>query len=368
MKSQHLASLLILVACHAVAEPRDFEIPKRSMTHSERWRPLDLNDLPPPRTFAAIARAGASTLLFGGLGAEGPLGDGWRWDGERWTRLGAEGAPSPRVGHVCVWSGERLCVWGGASPRRPRGDGACWDPVTDRWTPITSENAPSPRARAGAAVHGGRVVIFGGEDAEGEGLADGAIYDPVRDLWTPLPEGGPRPRIAPWILSARGLLALGGGEGEALALGGDDGAWLDLSGPRWIPLAWVDGPLAREGALVVLSDETVISIGEHTRRFDLASGVWRVVEGRGAPSRRWSAAGAAVPGGAVVWGGVDGVRTLDDGARYDLATDRWSALPREGAPSPRQDATAFYDGAQLIVLWGRDAEGLRADGFALAMP
>ena len=119
--------------------------------------------------------------------------------------------------------------------------------------------------------------------------------------------------------------------------------------------------------MVARGADALIAVGERVWRFSAQDGVWRPSHADGAPARRWSAAVAAVPGGVAVWGGIDGARALSDGARYDLATDRWIPLPAQPAMTPRSDATAFFDGARLLVLWGADGARLLTDAWTIEL-
>lgn len=367
MSNIPLFLVLVSLGC-VVAEARGSGVRPRTMKDPPRWSQIEAGQGPTPRLFASVTPCGEFVAIVGGVGADGAaVSDSWRWRDGVWVPLPREGAPSPRVGHAAVWTGDRLCVWGGAVGRGGVNDGACWRAADDRWVPMRSDGAPSPRRRHALAWVGGRVMVFGGEDDDGETLGDGALYDPARDVWTSLPEGGPRPRADAWLVPYGGRVAVGGGVGEALALGADDGAWFDPSANLWVAFDVRGGPAAAEGAVIVGAAGGLLALGEAVSRFDPAQGSWRARSDAGAPSRRWSAAAAEVPGGAVVWGGVDGSVRLGDGARYDLEADRWSPLPADGAPSARQDALAFFDGARLVILWGSNEAGLLADGYTLPL-
>jgi len=363
MRRSMLLVLLLEARCAFADAPRG-GVSAVPMAELRGWARVTWAVGPSPRRFASVTHTAAGVVLFGGVDAQGPVADPWRWSEGVWRRLAAENGPSPRAGHVAVWAAGRLCVWGGAAGRALRGDGACWDPVTDRWRAISGDGAPSPRRRAGASAIGGELVIFGGFDAEGEALGDGARYDPLADRWTSLPEGGPAPRADANLITHGQRVAVLGGVGEALALGGDDAAWFDLETEAWQRLGGAGGPLAREGAVWVKGAAATVALGERAWRFDDGTG-WRPTGEGEVPTRRWSASACPVPEGVVIWGGIDGARVLNDGARYDAAADRWTSLPSRDAPSPRQDALCFYDDGALHLLWGSDGDALLTDTFTL---
>lgn len=354
---------LLAEGCAFADAPRGVVSPM-PMEERRGWSRATWSEGPTPRRFATVTRTPAGVVLYGGVGERGPVADPWRWFEGAWHRLAEGGAPSPRAGHVAVWVSGRLCVWGGAEGRAVRGDGACWDPDADRWRPISAAGAPTPRRRAGAAAVDGEMVVFGGLDAEGEPLGDGARYDPLGDRWIPLPDGGPAPRADATLVARGTRVAVLGGVGEALALGGDDDAWLDLTRGAWGRLRAGGGPLAREGAVLATGASVTVALGEQAWRLDEVAG-WALAGEGDPPTRRWSASACEVPGGVVIWGGIDGARTLNDGARFDAAAGRWSALPAGDAPSPRQDALCFYDAGALHLLWGSDGGSLRTDAFTL---
>jgi hypothetical protein len=54
------------------------------------------------------------TVLFGGAGSTGALGDTWVYDGVRWQELAAPG-PSPRIGPAMAYDAarDRIVLFGG---------------------------------------------------------------------------------------------------------------------------------------------------------------------------------------------------------------------------------------------------------------
>lgn len=353
-----------LVGCLVAQDPSPVVRPA-AMRAAPRWSPWEVAPRPPARRFASVTPTPQGVVIFGGLGRDGPLGDGWRWDGDAWTSLPSEGAPTPRAGHTAVWAGDRLCVWGGV----PSGEGACWAPGASAWRPMSTIDAPSARSGHSAIWTGAALMVFGGKDSEGEALSDGALYDPRTDVWRALPDGGPKARWGAVLArdASSGRVALWGGAGESLALGGDDAAWFDPRGPRWEPLATEGAPLLGSGPQSVVGAQGIVVLAAEPARFDHADGRWRRTSRDGAPPARVSTTTLTAPDVAVFWGGLDADGPRGDGAAYHVREDRWIPLPTEGAPSARSDATGFWDGRVARVLWGADARGLCDDAYTLAL-
>src|SRR5439155_1608499 len=57
----------------------------------------------------------------------------------------------------------------------------------------------------------------------------------------------------------------------------------------------------------------------------------------------------------IIWGGDDGVNTLNTGGRYSPSTDTWTATSTTNAPVGREAYTAVWTGSEMIVWGGNDA-------------
>jgi hypothetical protein len=78
-------------------------------------------------------------VVFGGLGAEGFLGDTWGWDGVEWKKLSDRG-PEPRAMGYMAYdrARDRIVLFGGRKgwPDGDLGDTWEWDGAT--WTRVGS--------------------------------------------------------------------------------------------------------------------------------------------------------------------------------------------------------------------------------------
>ncbi|MBM4062068.1 MAG: hypothetical protein FJ265_13370 [Planctomycetes bacterium] len=188
----------------------------------------------------------AWTVLFGGAGASGYLGDTWSWDGSAWIQRAASG-PAARSGHTMAHDARRgrTVLFGGRDGGSFFGDTWEWDGST--WTQVPVAG-PAPRHRHGLAFDSqrGRSVLFGGAFASGY-LADTWEWDGA--VWfAHLFATGPSARQSPGI-------AYDAQRARSVLFGG-----LDASGPLgdtwdWDGLAWRHrssfGPTPRAGHAVV---------------------------------------------------------------------------------------------------------------------
>jgi hypothetical protein len=332
-----------------------------------RWARYDGPALPSARRYPSVTPAPGGAIVFGGLGASGPLDDAWRWDGARWEALVDGAPPAGRSAHAAVWTGDALCVWGGVGGGGVLGDGACWSAATRRWSTLGPDGAPAPRGGAASAWTARGWVIWGGRDAEDNDFADGALYDPSTGRWRALPEGGPRARHGAFTaVSPDGeKVLIWGGAGEALALGAEDAAVLDVGAWRWSRIDLADAPPARSAPVAVEVAGGLAAFGQDGAAvFEWGTARWRSVD----PSPlagRWGVTVVAVAHELIAWGGRDTAGLHRDGAVLDARTGRWTPLAADAATAARLDAVGLADDGQVLVLWGADAEGLRADGFAL---
>ena len=185
---------------------------------------------------------------------------------------------------------------------------AAYDPATNRWRRLTP-----PRGPAGY-FPGGYAAVWTGKQLIGLG-ADDLAYDPATNLWRklpPAPAGGRK--LVAW--TGRELLGWGGGCcGDASA----DGVAYDPATNRWRKLP--RSPLAGSQSPVGAWDgrELLVFVGN----LDPDGKPW--------PAR------------------------LARAAAYDPATNRWRRIAP--LPAPRADATAVWDGRELLVVGGSHPGG-----------
>ena len=90
---------------------------------------------PSPRHSAGIAydsRRGR-TVIFGGIDANGLLGDTWAWDGTRWSQLATAGPPPRAMGYMAYDPRRDRIVLFGGRLEWPNDAGDTWEFDGDRW-------------------------------------------------------------------------------------------------------------------------------------------------------------------------------------------------------------------------------------------
>jgi hypothetical protein len=145
------------------------------------------------------------SLLFGGVGPSGYLGDTWKWVGSppggQWTALHPSTAPSPRANASMVYdqTDNYILLFGGQNSGGYLGDTWIYN-LDGQWTKLTETVSPSPRA--GASMDwdktDGYVVLFGGYNGVS---ALGDTWKFVGGVWTELtPTKSPSARYGAMIV------------------------------------------------------------------------------------------------------------------------------------------------------------------------
>lgn len=207
---------------------------------SPGWRKLALSG-PDPREGGALTYDASRdrVVLFGGDGAQGPLGDTWEYTpGAGWSQT-ANSGPLARSYSAMTYDSQRrkVVLFGGSSNAGPLND--LWEYTADGgWTQVTlatSSTQPLGRAKAGITYDGkrGRILIYSGR---GYGqLSDLWQYTPDQG-WTQQPTGGAAAREGCMMVydPVRDRVLLFGGRDNEYH--GDTWQWLDGTGWRNLPV------------------------------------------------------------------------------------------------------------------------------------
>jgi len=186
---------------------------------------------PGPRAYPAMAydSSRARTVLFGGNGDTGPLGDTWEWDGENWTQM-ADSGPPARFQSAMVYDVQRnqTVLFSGSNLKS---DTWGWD--GRNWTQLADSGA-WPRTVFGMAYDSKRhrAVVFGGTGtAVGDVGADTWEWDGA--AWTQQAVTGPPARTCHMMAydNSRDRSVLVGGF-DKLA-GGSRGDTWEWNGSVW---------------------------------------------------------------------------------------------------------------------------------------
>jgi PKD domain/Galactose oxidase, central domain len=186
--------------------------------------------VPTARYGAAIAYDARDgyVVLFGGISANGVLGDTWTFEYGRWTEVAtsASPAPSPRydAGLIYDTASSEVILFGGDSPTgAPLSD--TWGFAGGVWTNLSSAAGPAPPARFSAGFAYDTAdqmgILFGGTGLCGAYCSDTWSFAAGR--WTNLTTA-----VGPNVPSARSeaSLAFDNGRGEVVLAGGTDGSIL----------------------------------------------------------------------------------------------------------------------------------------------
>ncbi|MGI0132335.1 MAG: Kelch repeat-containing protein [Thermoplasmata archaeon] len=320
---------------------------------------------PSPRWDAAIAydAADAKVLLFGGDGCS-PVGGGctlsagtflndtWAFSGREWTQLFPTVSPPARsrAGLVYDAADGTILLFGGVGALGPLND--TWTFASGAWTRVPTTSAPSPRSATQMVydAHDGVVLLFGGDPQYPANRDIGGL----RDTWSYL--GGTWANLTSSLATsppgeASNPLAYDAAEGEVVLFGivalassfpasepmtwtFAAGTWTNrtlTSGPA--PPARSDASVAYDpasGAVVVFGGVGVLTSKTLNDTWAFFQGRWRAITSDLSPENRSSAAFVADPkaGDLLLVGGtpdssVGGTRTLF-GCPTDVCSDVWT--------------------------------------------
>ncbi len=316
---------------------------------------------PPARADHALAydRSRGRFVLFGGRGGDGSLADTWEWDGAGWHRLDPQNAPSARAWHAMSFdpTSRSVLLFGGYD-ETGRADTWRWD-GTD-WTRLGPAAAPTPRGAHVLATDGarGRVVLFGGWD--GRYLGDTWEWD--GETWWPLqPDEAPAERCGGSMAfdSVRGRVVLFGGDGWDGRLR-DTWTW---DGAAWSSPEEPEQPPARSYAALVHDEarERTLLFGGYAGgvrgdAWEWDGEAWSPAPPDELPSARHGHGMAydEVRGRVVLFGGQssDSDELVDT---WEWDGTSWLQRAPARAPPGRRHHTMAYDAARsrVVVVGGR---------------
>lgn len=229
----------------------------RCTSEAPVWRAIDT--APPARASHAMAydAAHGTTVLFGGRGALGPLGDTWVWDGAIWRRLDPATLPPPRSEHAMAYDADRkrVVLFGGSSAEHSTWE---WDGV--RWTELQPAVAPSSALLGSAMAYDAdrrRIVLFGGTL---DGADQSATWEWNGDAWREVATATvppPRSGHAMAYDARRGRIVVFGGLGAGQRL---SDTW-EFDGADWIAPSVAIAPAARAHATMAFDTERIVLSG-----------------------------------------------------------------------------------------------------------
>ena len=137
----------------------------QATTTSASWLQLGAAPGPSPRSGSAMAYDAAThtVVLFGGIGANGSLGDTWAWNNGAWTQE-ASASPPARDGASMAYDNTLgdLVLFGGTNDVTNFDDTWLWNGTY--WSAATSNTSPVTRSAASMAFDADAhaLVLFGG--------------------------------------------------------------------------------------------------------------------------------------------------------------------------------------------------------------
>lgn len=219
---------------------------------------------------------------------------------------------------------------------------------------------------------------------------DAALYDPCADRWTSLDAEqadawlrrkdviGPLHRYEEGVRIGRKRVVFPASRSTSMAQF-DNATIVDLASGKQVKVARAHAPTERYANGGIPGNHLELPIGNavfvwggsghagYARDgavLDVASGRWRRIATRGAPSGRDAPNAVWTGREVIVWGGLgDAIRArpsaaptgrvgFTDGARYDPRTDTWSKLSDAGAPSARGEPVIGWTGTSFLSLGG----------------
>jgi hypothetical protein len=231
---------------------------------SSAWKATATAGAPEARRNPVAAWTGSEMIVWGGSSENGQpyFGTGGRYDpaSDTWAAVSEVGAPTPRLYPAAVWTGSRLLVWGGIDANGVLGDGASYDPDTDTWEPLGA-GGPSARWKASAVWTGSEMIVWGGSGFFIGPFDDGAAYDPAAKSWSALSSAGaPPPHEAASTVWTGTRMILWGGNRDFSARTQTGGLY-DPVADAWSLTALLGAPSAREDPAAVWTGSELLVWG-----------------------------------------------------------------------------------------------------------
>lgn len=287
----------------------------------------------------------SAILLFGGCGgADCPLGDTWTFTGSTWSECatsscGSGQAPSARYGSAITYDGaaDAIVLFGGAGAEGVVGD--TWEYNGTGWHLVIPAAAGPPAAMESDLAYDpglNGTVLWGGLGTGGADLG-GAGYGFINGTWAPL--GGASPLVPSTAPAGRfgAELAYDPGDQAVVLFGGCPGTTTAGACTSTLAARVLNGTWA------------------------FAGGAWQLICGiRCGPPPRWGGSMAydpAIPAMVLFGGceigasacacpasGADCPTLLNDTWGLSAGADRWTLLARAGqaAPSPRAESALGF--------------------------
>jgi hypothetical protein len=286
---------------------------------------------------------GGGVLLFGGAGAEGALGDTWRWDGRLWKRLRPRTSPPPSAAPLMAADPSQrgtLLVVPATAASAPAGtwswDGSDW---TRRPTAVAPPSCPSAMTVDPAD---GRVLLVTGRSCPAGGA--GATW-----TWDGRSWARQHPAVSPAADDHAALGDDGAGHPVLYSTAPDPVhscaprlTWAWVAG-AWMPHAAAASPSTSGVAAADPAGNDLLLFTASGETWTWNGSAWQLGES-GAPARSASPAGPwSQRSPAVCPPARTGAAVATDGARRQVVVFGGSASPLDRVPPVLAD-TWIWDG------------------------
>ena len=251
------------------------------------WTTTTTSNAPAAREWHTAVWTGSEMIVWGGFDNFMHVNTGGRYNpgSDSWTETSTTNAPSARSNHTAVWTGVEMIIWGGSGFTGVVNTGGRYNPATNSWTTTTTSNAPEARLFHTAVWTGGEMIVWGGNAA----LDTGGKYNPGNDSWTATTtSNAPEARRSHTAVWTGSEMIVWGGLGAAFEDTLNTGGRYDPDADSWMPTSTINVPDAR----------------------NLHTAVWTDRE-------------------MIVWGGYDGISSVNNGGRYCA-----QSVPPTPTPTP----------------------------------
>jgi N-acetylneuraminic acid mutarotase len=283
---------------------------------TDSWTATSDTNAPPGRVSHTAVWTGSEMIIWSGSDGAALVNTGGRYNPatNSWTATNTSNAPEAREWHTAVWTGSEMIVWGGFDFFMHVNTGGRYDPGSNSWTETSTTNAPSARSNHTAVWTGVEMIIWGGSGLTGA-VNTGGRYNPATNSWTATnTSNAPEARLFHTAVWTGGEMIVWGGNGAL-----DTGGKYNPGNDSWTATNTSNAPEARRSHTAVWTGSEMIV---------------------------WGGVGALFPG------------TLNTGGRYDPDADSWRPTSTINVPDPRNLHTAVWTDREMIVWGGFD--GIRS--------
>jgi N-acetylneuraminic acid mutarotase len=290
---------------------------------TDSWTATSDSNAPPGRVDHTAVWTGSEMIIWSGSDGAGLVNTGGRYNPatNSWTTTTTSNAPAAREWHTAVWTGSEMIVWGGLDNFMHVNTGGRYNPGSDSWTETSTTNAPSARSNHTAVWTGVEMIIWGGSGFTGV-VNSGGRYNPATNSWTTTTtSNAPEARLFHTAVWTGGEMIVWGGNAAL-----DTGGKYNPGNDSWTATTTSNAPEARRSHTAVWTGSEMIVWGglgapfadtlNTGGRYDPGADSWRPTSTINVPDARYLHTAVWTDREMIVWGGYDGISSLNAGGRY----------------------------------------------------